>query len=61
MSAVECGNKYHRTVKEAICKTDKDKWEEGIKKEFKSMYKREVWTVIPKEDLPEGSNIMDCK
>jgi hypothetical protein len=38
--------------------SDKDKWKESVFEDHDRMVKNQVWRAVPKQDVPEHSNIM---
>lgn len=46
-----------QTFKEAMSRSDKHKWLEAMEDELKSLYKNEVWDLVPRPD----ANVVSCK
>jgi hypothetical protein len=55
---------YHvtpTTFKEAVEGGDKTRWEEAMDKEIAAIEIKGVWTLVRREDLPQGANILPIK
>ena len=40
---------------------DQITWREAIKKEFKDMNDKKIWSIINEESIPEGRKFIKCK
>lgn len=50
-----------RTYREAMASPDAAKWQAGLDKEMRSCVEQRVWTVVRRDQLPKGANVLPCK
>jgi transposase InsO family protein len=50
-----------QTYRQAMASPDAQKWKAGLQKEFQSCMNQKVWTVMRRDQLPKGSNVLPCK
>ena len=62
-SAVESDYKEPRTYREMMKRpvSEREKWLEGMKKEFNNFERRRVWRKIKIKVMPEGRKLVGCK
>jgi transposase InsO family protein len=66
MSAVAAGiaaleQQTPRTHREAMASPDKAKWQAALDKEMRSCTEQQVWTLVRRDELPRGANVLPCK
>ena len=66
MSAVAAGTaaleeKTPQSYREAMASPDAAKWKEALDKEMSSCQSQKVWTLVRRDELPKGTNILPCK
>jgi transposase InsO family protein len=49
------------TYRAAVSGPDAAKWKAGMDKEMESCEKMQVWTLVPRKDLPRGANVLPVK
>jgi len=49
------------TYREAMSSPDQVKWKAALDKEMGSCMEQQVWTVIRRDQLPRGANVLPCK
>jgi len=50
-----------QTHTQAMASPDAEKWKAALHKEFRSCEEQQVWTLIRRDELPRGSNVLPCK
>lgn len=50
-----------RTYREAMASPDAPKWKAALGKEMRSCVEQEVWTLVRRDQLPKGANVLPCK
>ena len=62
-SAVESDYREPRTYREMLKRpeAERNKWLEGMKKEFKDFERRKVWRRVKIKDIPDGRKLVGCK
>lgn len=50
-----------RTYREAMAGPDAAKWKAALDKEMRSCIEQEVWSLVPRDQLPKGANVLPCK
>lgn len=66
MSAVAAGiaaleRQTPKTYREAMASPDAPKWQAALDKEMRSCERQKVWTLVRRDTLPRGTNILPCK
>jgi hypothetical protein len=66
MSAVASGiaaleQQTPQNYREAMASPDAEKWQAALEKEKRSCDEKKVWTLVRRDDLPEGTNVLPCK
>ena len=66
MSAVAAGiaaleQQTPQTYREAMASPDAAKWKAALDKEMRSCMEQEVWTLVRRDQLPQGRNVLPCK
>jgi hypothetical protein len=66
MSAIATGvaaleQQTPRNYREAMASPDALKWKAALDKEMRSCVEQEVWTLVPRDQLPKGTNVLPCK
>ena len=66
MSAVAAGTaalekQTPQSYREAMASPDASKWKEALDKEMRSCESQKVWTLVRRDELPKGANILPCK
>jgi transposase InsO family protein len=66
MSAVASGiaaleQQTPRTFREAMASPDRAKWQAALNKEMRSCVEQKVWTLVRRDSLPKGTNVLPCK
>jgi len=46
---------------EAMTSGHKEKWEQGLTKELKSIEMWEFWTIVAPSEVPKGQEIISCR
>jgi hypothetical protein len=66
MSAIASGiaaleQQTPQTYRQAMASPDAPEWKAGLQKEFQSCTDQHVWTVMRRDELPKGANVLPCK
>jgi hypothetical protein len=66
MSAVAAGiatleEQTPQTYRQAMASPDAAKWKAALQKEYQSCMDQKVWTVMRRDELPPGANVLPCK
>ena len=66
MSAIAAGiavleQQTPRTYREAMASPDAAKWQAGLDKEMRSCIEQKVWSLVRRDHLPKGANVLPCK
>jgi transposase InsO family protein len=66
MSAVAAGiaaleKQTPQSYREAMASPDASKWKEALDKEMRSCESQKVWTLVRRDELPKGANVLPCK
>jgi hypothetical protein len=66
MSAVAAGiaaleQQTPQTYRQAMASPDAAKWTAALNKEHQSCVDQQVWTVLRRDSLPRGANVLPCK
>lgn len=66
MSAVAAGiaaleQHTPQTYRQAMASPDAAKWKAALDKEMRSCREQQVWTLVRRDTLPKGTNILPCK
>jgi hypothetical protein len=50
-----------QSYREAMASPDKEKWKAALDKEMNSCVEQNVWTLVRRDSLPRGTNVLPCK
>jgi transposase InsO family protein len=50
-----------RTYREAMASPDGPRWKAALDKEMRSCAEQQVWTLVRRDQLPRGANVLPCK
>jgi len=50
-----------QTYRQAMASPDAAKWKAALDKEMRSCTEQEVWTLVRRDQLPAGANVLPCK
>jgi hypothetical protein len=55
------GQQTPQTHREAMAGSDAPKWQAALDKEMCSCQEQQVWTLVRRDELPRGTNVLPCK
>lgn len=50
-----------KSYREAMASPDAAKWQAALDKEMRSCIDQQVWTLVRRDELPKGANVLPCK